>query len=97
MVSAIALTRGARTGVRMIWTSMAMNTAWKAAVNLASRSRIGIESGGRRRRDHMSRLRTCWVSQAPVGCAVTPRMCTWRVACWMTKNAWSRCRVMVSR
>ena len=37
------------------------------------------------------------VSQAPVGCAVTPRMCTRRVACSMTKNAYSRRRVIVSR
>ena len=35
----------------------------------------------------MSRLRACWVSQAPVGWAVTPRMCTRRVACSMTKKA----------
>ena len=45
----------------------------------------------------MSRLRACWVSQAAVGWAVTPRMCTRRVACSMTKNTYSRCRVMVSR
>ena len=38
--SAIALARGARTGVRMMRTSMAVKTASKAAVNLASRSRI---------------------------------------------------------
>jgi hypothetical protein len=41
----------------------------------------------------MMRLRANLVSQAPV----TPRMCTHRVACSMTKNAYSRCRVMVSR
>jgi hypothetical protein len=44
----------------------------------------------------MSRLRACWVNQAPVGCVVTPRMCTRRVACSMTKNALSRCRLIVS-
>jgi hypothetical protein len=37
--SAIALARGARTGVRMMRTSSAAKTASKAAVNLASRSR----------------------------------------------------------
>jgi hypothetical protein len=37
--SAIALARGARTGVRMILILMAVKTASKAAVNLASRSR----------------------------------------------------------
>ena len=52
---------------------------------------------GRSWRRSMSRLRACWVSQAPVGCAVTPRMCTRRVACSMTKNAYSRRRVIVSR
>src|SRR5690348_8699869 len=50
----------------------------------------GVEGGGelavtvadqdRKRRwassRSMSRLRACWVSHAPVGCAVTPRMCT---------------------
>ena len=39
----------------------------------------------------------CWVSQAPVGCAVTPRMCTRRLVCSMTKNAYSWRKVMVSR
>jgi hypothetical protein len=34
-----------------------------------------------------TRLRACWVSHAAVGWAVTSRMCTWRVACSMTKNA----------
>jgi len=38
--SAMAFARGARTGVLMIWMSMAANTASKAAVNLLSRSRI---------------------------------------------------------
>jgi len=32
-------------------------------------------------------LRASCVSHAAVGCAVTPRKCTWRVACSMTKNA----------
>jgi hypothetical protein len=34
--SAIASARGARTGVWMMWTSMAVNTAWTVATNLAS-------------------------------------------------------------
>ena len=45
----------------------------------------------------MVRLRACWVSHVPVGLAVTPRMCTRRVACSMTKKAYSRCRPMVWR
>ena len=38
--SAIALARGACTGVLMMWMSVAVKTASNAAVNLASRSRI---------------------------------------------------------
>jgi hypothetical protein len=38
--SAIALARGARTGVRMMPTSIVVKTASTAAVNLASRSRM---------------------------------------------------------
>jgi hypothetical protein len=38
--SAIAFARGARTGVRMMRMSAPAKTAWKAAVNLLSRSRI---------------------------------------------------------
>ena len=49
--SAIAFARGARTDVLMIWMSMAVNTASKAAVNLASRSRIRNRSGDRRPED----------------------------------------------
>ena len=48
--SAIALARGARTGVRMMRTSIAVKTAVKAAVNLASRSRMKTESHDRHRR-----------------------------------------------
>ena len=95
--SAIALARGARTGVLMMRMSMAVKTASNAAVNLASRSRMRNRKRRPASSRSMSRLRACWVSQAPVGWAVTPRMCTRRVACSMTKNAYSRCRVMVSR
>jgi hypothetical protein len=44
----------------------------------------------------MVRLRARWVSQESVGWAVTPRMWTRRVACSMTKNAYSLRRAMVS-
>ena len=67
------------------------------AVNLASRSRMRNRNRWPASSRSMIRLRASWVSQAPVGCAVTPRMWTRRVACSMTKNAYSRCRVMVSR
>ena len=85
--SAIAFARGARTGVLMIRMSMAANTASKAAVNLLSRSRIRNRNRRSASSRSMSRLRACWVTQAPVGWAVTPRMCTRRLACSMTKNA----------
>jgi hypothetical protein len=44
--SAIALARGARTGVRRMWTPSLAKTVSKVSVNLVSRSRIR-----RRRRD----------------------------------------------
>src|SRR5436190_5526984 len=49
--SAIAFARGARTGVLMILTSVAVNTASKVVVNLASRSRMR----NRKRRSASSR------------------------------------------
>ena len=85
--SAIAFARGARTGVLMMRISSAVKTASKAAVNLASRSRMRNRNRCPASPRSMVRLRACWVSQAPVGWAVTPRMCTRRVACSMTKNA----------
>jgi len=77
--------------------STAVKTASKAALNLASRSRMRNRKPRLASSRSMSRLRAYWVSQAPVGWAVTPRMCTRRVACSMTKTAYSRCRVIVSR
>jgi hypothetical protein len=68
--------RGGRTGVRMMRMSVAVKTASNAAVNLASRSRMRNRSWRPASSRSMSRLRACWVSQAPVGWAVTPRMCT---------------------
>ncbi len=62
-------------------------TASNAAVNLASRSRMRNRKRLPASSRSMTRLRACWVSQGPVGWAVTPRMCTRRVACSMTKNA----------
>jgi hypothetical protein len=79
--------RGARTGVLMIWMSMVANTASKAAVNLLSRSRMRNRNSRWASSRSMTRLRACWLSHAAVGCAVTPRMWTRRLACSMTKNA----------
>jgi hypothetical protein len=64
---------------------------------LASRSRLRNRQRRPASSGSMSRLRACWVSQAPVGWAVTPRMCTRRVVCSMTKKTYSRRRAMVSR
>ena len=76
--SAIAFARGAPIGVRMIWMSSAVNTASKDVVNLLSRSRIRNRNRSARSPRSMSRLRACWVTQAPVGWAVIPGRCTWR-------------------
>jgi hypothetical protein len=84
--SAIALARGARTGVLIVRMSMAVKTVSNVAVNLASRSRMRNRKRRPASSRFMSRLRACWVSQAPLGWAVTPRMCTRRVACSMTKK-----------
>ena len=65
--SAIALARGARTGVLMILTLTVVKTVSKAAVNLASRSRMRNRKRRPASSRSMSRLRACWVSQAPVG------------------------------
>ena len=55
--SVIALARGARTGVWMMRTSMAVNTASKAAVNFASRSRMRNRKRRPASSRSMSRLR----------------------------------------
>ena len=47
--------------------SAALNTASKAAVNLASRSRIKNRNWAAYWPRSMSRLRACWVTQAPGG------------------------------
>ena len=58
--------------------SSAVNTASKDVVNLLSRSRIRNRNRSARSPRSMSRLRACWVTQAPVGWAVIPGRCTWR-------------------
>src|SRR4029450_10459689 len=51
-------------------------TASKASVNFGSRSRIKNLPCLMRSAKSMSRLRACWVTHAPVGLVVTPRMWT---------------------
>ncbi len=94
--SAIALARGARTGVLMMLIAIAVTTASKAALDFASRSRMKNRKRRLASLKFMVRLPACWVSQAQVGWAVTSRMCTRRVACSITTTAYCRCSVMVS-
>ena len=74
--SAYAFARGDRTGVLITRVPFPAKTSSNAAVNLLSRSRIRNLNRPARSPRSMSRLRACWAVQAPVGCAVTPRMCT---------------------
>src|SRR2546429_2301908 len=57
-----------------------------AAVNLLSRSRIRNLKVLARSPRSMSKLRACWAVQAPVGCAVTPRIWTVRVSISITNR-----------
>jgi len=65
--SVIASARGARTGVRMMAMSAPAKTASKAALNLLSRSRITNRNWAVRSPRSISKLRACWVTQAPMG------------------------------
>ena len=67
--SAMALTRGARTGILMILTLMAVKAVSKAAVNLALRSRIKNRNWAPVSSRSMVRLRACWANHAAVGWA----------------------------
>jgi hypothetical protein len=58
--SVIAFARGARTGVLVILTSMAVKTASRAAVNLLSRSRMRIRKPRLASSRSISRLRASW-------------------------------------
>ena len=82
--SPIAFARGAWGGVRMIRMSAPAKTASNAVVNLLSRSRIRNRNRSARSPRSMSRLRACWVIQAPVGWAVIPARCTRRRPCSIT-------------
>jgi hypothetical protein len=70
--------RGNRTGVLTTRVPFAEKTASNAAVNLLSRSRIKNLKSLARSPWSIGRLRAWWAVHAPVGCAVTPRMCTLR-------------------
>jgi hypothetical protein len=80
----------------MIWIPAAVSTASSAAVNLASRSRMRNLNLSARSLRFISRLRACWVTHSPVGCAVIPAKCTRRVSCSMTNRTYRRRRNTVS-
>ena len=84
--SAMALARGARTGVRMIRMPSDRKTSSKLAVNLASRSRMSHLAGTGRSASAQASWRACWVTQASVGLAVTPATWTFREPCSMKKS-----------
>ena len=88
--SAIAFARGAWTGVWMIRTPVALNTASNAAVNFVSRSRIRNFRPSAWPSRSISRLRACWVTHAPAGWAVMPARCTRRVPCSMKNSTYRR-------
>jgi hypothetical protein len=74
--SAYEFARGDRTGVLITRVAFPAKTWSNAAVNLRSRSRIKNLNRPAWSPRSMSRLRACWVVQAPAGCAVTPKMCS---------------------
>ncbi len=76
----------------MIREQLPANTLSNAGVNLLSRSRIRNLKRPARSPRSISRLRACWAVHAPVGWAVTPRMCTRRVWISITKKTYRRLR-----
>jgi hypothetical protein len=94
--SATVLALGARTGVQMIWTPVERHTSSNARVNLASRSRIRNLNALASSSSAATRLRACWTTQAPVGCAVTPARRTRRLWSSMTNSTYNRRKNTVS-
>jgi hypothetical protein len=68
----------------------------EAAENFASWSRSTKRSRRPRSPSATSKLRACWVTQAPFGWAVTPARSTRRVSSSMKNNSYSRRSEMVS-
>jgi hypothetical protein len=90
------LARGARGGILTILTLSSAKISSNTRVNLASRSRMRKRHEAIRPPGSMMRLRACWAVHAPSGWAVTPRMCTCRVATCMTNSTYRRVRKIVS-
>jgi hypothetical protein len=63
---------------------------------LGVRSRTSNRNRPTRSSRAMSRLRACWATHSPIGCAVTPSTWTRRPATWITNSTYSRCRNTVS-
>jgi hypothetical protein len=78
--SAIAFARGACTGVLMIRTPMAVNTASKGSELGIAVTDHELEGGGLIAEIHQQ-IAACWATHAPVGWAVMPARCTRRVWC----------------
>lgn len=95
--SMIAFARGARIGVLMICIPSLTKTASNMLVNFESRSRIKNLNCATRSPRSISRLRACWQTQSAVGCAVTPRTCTRRLACSTTVKQYRRVSSTVSQ
>ena len=72
----------------MIRAPIAVNTASKAAVNVASRSRIRnlIACAPARLSRSTRMLRACWSTQVALGCCVTPARWTRRLPCSRKNN-----------
>src|SRR5258708_4452041 len=94
--SACEFACGDRTGVLIARVPFPAKTPSNAAVNLLSRSRIRNLNCPARSPRSIIRLRACWAVQAPVGCAVTPRMCTVRVLISIANSTYTRWRSTVS-
>jgi len=91
--SANAFAFGARGGILTTSIPAAANTASKAATNFASRSRISMANRSACWSRSISRFRAAWVTQAPVGWAVTPArptVSTVRTSQARAPAAWAR-------
>jgi len=84
---------GLRGGIFATSIPALASTASNASVNCPARSRIRNRNWLARSPRSISRFRACCTVHAPSGCAVTPRMWTWRVPTSSTKNTYRRRRV----
>ena len=87
---------GACTGVSSTSAPSAQNTSSKLRENFASWSPSTKRSRRPCSPSATSRLRACWVTQAPFGWAVTPARWTRRVSSSMKNSTYSRRSEMVS-